>query len=89
MNKNERDFGPANILFSDDCAMKIVQSLNKLHIFGQDKYLHNVSSQNWAGLRSWWPLAAHYREAPITGGLGVWNSSRGKWGSGLLTQNIL
>lgn len=37
MNKNERDFGPANILFSGNCAMKIVQSLNKLHICGQDQ----------------------------------------------------
>lgn len=36
MNKNERDFGLANILFSGDCAMKIVQYVNKLHICGQD-----------------------------------------------------
>lgn len=36
MHKNERDFGPANILFPGDCAMKIVPSLNKLHICGQD-----------------------------------------------------
>lgn len=37
MNKNERDLGLANILSSGDCAMKIVQSINKLHICGQDQ----------------------------------------------------
>lgn len=36
MNKNERDFGSADILFSGDFAMKIVQYVNTLHICGQN-----------------------------------------------------